>query len=113
MLNITSDISINQKIFGGCINCTVEISSEVKWMMKLENTKRYIDENKTRQSCEDKDKETKSFGQWLSDHQKHYKKKRFIMKHENIRRIWLAFISKYQQYFLDNETQWADTLDKV
>ncbi len=33
------------------------------------------------------------------------------MKHENIRRIWLAFISKYQQRFLDNEAQWANTLD--
>ena len=35
------------------------------------------------------------------------------MKNENIRTLWKKFIIKYQEYFLDNETQWKNSLNKV
>ena len=36
-----------------------------------------------------------------------------IMKNEEIYNIWAEFIFKHQEYFLDNEIQWNNTLNEV
>ena len=55
--NITSEIDIDKKIFGGYINCTVKLSSEEEWIDKLEQVKDYIDTHNKRPSKNDKNKD--------------------------------------------------------
>ena len=111
--NITSNVDVGKNIFGGYINCSVTMSSEEEWILKLELVKKYIDENHKLPSTHDKNKEIKFLGGWLSRQQKNYKKKEQIMKNQEIYNIWTEFITEYQEYFISNETQWTDTLNKL
>jgi superfamily II DNA or RNA helicase len=83
------------------------------WKYKLDIVKKYIDENEKRPSKYDKDKEIKSLGYWLSDQQKNYKKKIYIMKDSSIRLLYEEFIERYKKYFMSSEESWKDNLEKV
>ena len=52
-------------------------------------------------------------GSWLSYQHTNYKKKGQIMKNENIYNRFTNFITEYQEYFLDNETQWNNNPKRV
>jgi superfamily II DNA or RNA helicase len=85
------------------------------WMKRLDEIKKYIDENNKRPSTIDKDKAIKQLGGWLSHQQKNYKNKKYIMKEESIQILWKDFINseKYKKYFEDNKTQWIKTLNEI
>ena len=88
-------------------------NGEEIWMKRLDDVKKYIDENNKRPSK--KDKEFKKLGQWLCDQQKYYKKKICIMKNEEMYNKWTEFINdnKYKIYFMSNEDKWLDKLNQV
>ena len=86
------------------------------WLKRLEDVKLYIDTNNKRPSREDKNKEIKSLGKWLSYQNTNYKTKKHIMTNEEIYKIWTEFINsdKYKQYFLSNsEEKWLKLLEDV
>jgi hypothetical protein len=91
------------------------LSNEDEWHIKLDDVKKYIDDNKKRPSHTDKNNTIKQLGTWLSVQRQNYVKNKEIMKTENIRLIWKGFIEdiKYQQYFLSNEEEWNIKLDNV
>jgi len=91
------------------------ISNENYWIKNLKNTKKYIDDNNIIPSTRDINNEIKTLGCWLSHQKKNYKNKTEIMKNKEIYNLWADFISnpKYNKYFLSNEQNWINILEKV
>jgi hypothetical protein len=83
------------------------------WMKKLEEVKKYIDENGKRPPCKDKNIDVKRIGGWLSHQQTNYSKKEKIMKNEKIYNEWTKFIQQYKDYFINNEEQWYSTFNEL
>jgi hypothetical protein len=76
------------------------ISGEDVWIETLSSVVKYIDENNKRPSCHSKDDETRKLGQWVDRQVQNYKKKKEIMKNEEIYNKWTEFINdpKYKEY---------------
>jgi hypothetical protein len=93
----------------------IKLYRSESWDLKLELVKKYIDENNKLPSTKDKNNEMKSLSYWISDQNKHYKNKKFIMSNEEIYNKWTEFINdnKYKKYFIDNETVWINKLELV
>ena len=87
----------------------------VIWITKLDLVKKYIDENKNRPSAKDKNKDIKTYGQWIGNQITHYQNKQKIMTDDTIRKLWEDFINddKYKNYFLTNEEEWKLNLEWV
>lgn len=83
------------------------------WYEKLEQVKKYIDENKKLPSQHDKDKEIKQLGTWISNQKQNYKNKKEIMNKELIYNAWTNFLTEYKEYLLNNEEIWYKKLDLV
>jgi hypothetical protein len=91
------------------------LDNETEWINKLELVKNYIDENNKRPSQIDENIELKILASWIQTQIKNYKIKKEIMSNENIYNKWAEFINhdKYEKYFIDNETEWINTFNKV
>jgi len=91
------------------------ISNEDAWLNNLNLVKKYINENNKRPSSEDKNKDTKILGSWISTQTKNYNRKKDIMKTENIYNTWTEFINdnKYKNYFISNEDAWLNNFNLV
>ena len=90
-------------------------NSEEIWKKNLEDIKKYIDENNKRPSSEDKNKNIKYLGNWILHQKQNYLSHQQIMMNNDIRYIWENFINddKYKKYFLSNEQEWNNNLEKV
>jgi superfamily II DNA or RNA helicase len=88
-----------------------ETNNEI-WINKLNKCKKFIDENKKRPSCSDKNNEIKQLGSWLIVQKQNYEKKEQIMKDEEIIKLWEEFIENYKEYFLTNNEIWKNNLNK-
>ena len=75
------------------------ISNEEVWRSNLEKVKEYIDRNGKRPSKDSKDEDIKRLGIWFCNHIINYKKKKYIMKDENIRLEWQNLIESYPHLF--------------
>ena len=91
------------------------LNGEEIWDKKLEEVKKYIDENNCRPTQQNKDKNVEQLGRWISTQQKTYKIKIYIMANKTIRKSWESFINddKYKKYFLNNITIWYNNLKKI
>jgi superfamily II DNA or RNA helicase/cell shape-determining protein MreC len=89
------------------------MSNEEMWNDRLEKIKSYIDTNDELPSSNDKNKDIKELGRWISHQKKNYSKKEQIMKQENIRNIWEDFINTHSRLFMSNEEIWDNTLEKI
>jgi hypothetical protein len=91
------------------------ISSMEHWLIKYEKTKNYIDANNKRPPRNDINKEISVLGEWSCTQQRNYKKKKCIMKEQNIYDIWTQFITseKYKTHFIGDIEYWLIQFDKV
>lgn len=87
--------------------------SNLNWDKRLEEIKKYIDDNKKLPSQASKNNKLISMANWLSLQTRSYKKYIYIMKNEIIRNKWESFIEEYKIYFISNEDIWKDNLNKV
>jgi superfamily II DNA or RNA helicase len=87
----------------------------VSWNEKLEQVKKYIDENKKRPSKVKTDSKIKILCEWVSTQIKNYDKKAYIMSDPTIYSTWTDFITnpQYSEYFVDNITAWNNTLSEL
>ena len=71
------------------------------WINKLNDIKKYIDENNKRPSSKDKNNKIKTLDKWIGTQLKNYKNKKKIIKNENIYNLWTEFINdnKYKEFF--------------
>ena len=85
------------------------------WMIRIEEVKKYIDENGRRPSRGSKDKGIKSMAQWIRHCQQNYSKKTKNMKDETIYKLWTDFIndSRYKEYFLSQYDSFVFNLNKL
>lgn len=88
-------------------------NGEEIWMKRLEDVKKYIDENGKKPSSYDINKNIKSHGQWIKTQQKNYKYNQFNMKNIKIKNIWIKFMNDYKKYIKDNIELWFDNLKQV
>jgi arylsulfatase A-like enzyme len=86
-------------------------NNEEIWMKRLEEVKKYINENKKKPSQHNKNKEIKSFGNWINQQQQNYKNKSNIMKSEEIYNQWYNFINDDTAY--DNVMEIYDDFTKA
>jgi hypothetical protein len=85
-------------------------------MRRLDDVKRYIDENKKRPSHHDsKNKNIRQLGTWISNQMTKYKNRTQIMLNEAIYNKWTETINnpQYKKYFQSNEEHWNEQLEKV
>ena len=80
------------------------------WINNLSKCKNHIDDNKKTPSKHDKNQEIKQLGYWLSTQKKNYEKKEFIMKDEEIRKLWEEFIENYKEYFKTKSSSKSTTI---
>jgi superfamily II DNA or RNA helicase len=111
--NIEGDVSLDKKIFGGYIKSTLVPTNVDNWMEKLDNVKKYIDENNKRPSSHDKNNKIKQMGKWLQYLKENYDKQQNIMKNPEIKIKYENFITTYKKYFMSNEEQWQINLNNV
>lgn len=90
-------------------------NGEEIWMKRLEEVKKYIDENSKRPSQTDKNKEIRQISNWISNQQKKYKNKTGIMLNEEIFNKWNNFVNnmQYNKYFQSIDEVWNDRLQEV
>jgi superfamily II DNA or RNA helicase len=91
------------------------LTNEYEWILKLNEIKKYMDENNNRPSSKDKNIVIKKNGAWLRTQIINYKNNKYIMKNNNIKNIWEKFINdlKYKKYFDSNEEIWIENLNYV
>ena len=75
------------------------ISNKEIWKIKLNQVKKYIIENKKKPSRNDKNKDYKQLGSWLSTQQSNYKKGEYIMKDKTIKKLYEEFKEYIKEYY--------------
>jgi superfamily II DNA or RNA helicase len=85
------------------------------WIYKLNQAKKYIDENNKRPYEKSKNMDIRQMGKWLTQQLVYYKKKVKIMKDDNIRILWEQFINDetYKKYFVSYDLFWISNLENV
>jgi len=96
------------------------INSKELWIKRLEEVKKYIDENNKSPSSTSKDKNIKQIGIWIGTQKANYDiditKCKEGIKDEEIYNKWTEFITdnKYKQYIIIDFTElWINKLEKV
>jgi superfamily II DNA or RNA helicase len=116
------NIMLDQKIYDQWTNFINDdkykkyfISNDEEWYIKFKQVKHYIDENHKRPSQYDKNNDIKTLGSWIWTCLRNYKTKSCIMSNQNIFDQWINFINddKYKIYFMSNDEEWLDNLERV
>jgi superfamily II DNA or RNA helicase len=95
-ITTTLDNNLIQKYIVG-----VKEYKSISWNTKLEEVKKYIDDNNLRPSYTSKNAHTKSLGNWTSQQQINCVSKKYIMSNQKIYNNWMNFVTddKYKKYF--------------
>ena len=92
------------------------------WRFTLEKAKKFINDNKNKQSCSSTNPEEKELRNWISHQKTNYKNNTKIMSNEEIRKEWEEFKEEYGEYgeyifiagyILTLEEKWRFKLKKV
>lgn len=90
----------------------IDNRSEEYWYKKLNEVKKYIDENKKRPLGCDKDPSVSQNSTWIINCFKNYREKTNMFKRENICTDFLKFVEEYGEYFKSPETIWHENFKK-
>ena len=110
---IERDIDLTKKVFGGYIKSVVNVSKEEKWMEMLDKIKKYIDCNNKKPSSKDDNKDIRYMAKWMYVQYRYYAINKHTIKNNYMQNHWNNFIIEYNKYFLSNEEQWVNTLEKI
>ena len=83
------------------------------WNETFEKLKLFMYKNKKRPYYKSTNKEEKFISSWLSDQQKHYKKKEGGMKDEVRYNQWTEFLEEYKKYFKTDDEIWNEKFEKL
>lgn len=87
------------------------------WTNKLNNVKKYIDENKKRPNEKSKNVDESTNGKWLSDAIYNCKNDKYLFKNDDIKIIFKEFLNEYKEYIkidIDNPNEeWKKVLNDV
>jgi|LakMenE01Jun11ns_1017448.scaffolds.fasta_scaffold9959347_22 superfamily II DNA or RNA helicase len=80
------------------------------WCDTLNHVDEYILKHDKLPSSEHKNTNIKRLGVWILAQKSNYKNNAKIMKHENIKQLWIDINNKYPRLFKNNEGKWFDYL---
>lgn len=100
--NISSDICGLKDV----CSCVVDCEIVDNWYERLEELKRFIDENERRPSSTIKNKYEKSLGHWITAQTQNYKNVKYSMKNQEKYNLWKKFSEDYKKYFMSNYEIW-------
>jgi superfamily II DNA or RNA helicase len=83
------------------------------WNQRLQDLKKYIDENKKRPKKDKNNVIVKKLHYWMTNQYTNFKNNENIMKNENIYNKWKKFIEEYSEYFTDSIKNWYNMLENV
>ncbi len=83
------------------------------WYNKLEQLKKFINENKRKPSKEPVDKTEQMLGQWLGQQLNNYKTRTKSMYFEERCEKFEEFMEEYSEYFIDNNNKWFENFKNV
>jgi hypothetical protein len=89
------------------------MSNRELWLANLKNIEEYIIKNNNLPSQYNKHNKIKILHSWLATQQSNYKNNEYIMKNENIRKVYMEFIKKHKEYFMSNNESWLDKLKSI
>jgi hypothetical protein len=88
-------------------------NDEEIWNDKLEELKKFINNNNKKPSTISKNEIEKINGDWLSCQQHNYRNKKEGMKDENRYNKWAIFSEEYKDYLKNDEEIWNDKLEEL
>jgi superfamily II DNA or RNA helicase len=111
--DINNDIEFKHNMIYDSM-CVLKNGEEI-WMKRLDEVKKYIDDNNKRPSSDSKNNKIKKLGRWLFHQLRNYKNKNEIMKIPHMYDIWTAFVNdnKYKQYFMTNDERWLYKFEEL
>ena len=89
------------------------ISSEEKWIKKLNSLQKFIEINGIRPSAKTTDDGERKLYSWMKSQDRFYNDNQYIMKNEKIKKLYEEFISKYYYEVNDVECKWDQDLEKL
>ena len=91
------------------------VNNEEYWLKKLDEIKKYIDENNKRPSSRNKNVKIKQMSAWTGTQISNYKNKTQIMMNESVYNKWTEFKTsdKYKTHFEIKTNTWDSNFEKV
>jgi superfamily II DNA or RNA helicase len=83
------------------------------WKQRLDDVRKYTDENNKLPSQHNKNDDIKRMGSWVSRQRQNYNKRTEIMKNQEICDLWVSFTKQFEKYFLSNEEVWKQKLNNL
>ena len=74
-------------------------SDEDEWFDRLNRVQQYININNKKPDSKNNDDDIKKLAAWISREQSNYNKNKKMLKRENIRKIWIKFITDNNKYY--------------
>lgn len=108
--NIVDDIDFSGKVCQAYIDSTIV---EDKWMERLDEVKKFIDENKRRPSSTSKNIDEGKLGRWIGNQRYGYKKIKGQMKNKSNRKKWELFLKNYAEYLKSYDEVWFTTFESL
>ena len=88
-----------------------------EWEKKLENVKKFINENKKRPNEKSENEVESTNGKWLSDAIYNYKNTKYLFKNDNIKGKFKEFLNEHKEYIKTNiddpNEEWKKVLNDV
>ena len=103
----------NDKILLSNYTLGIREFKSLTWNEKLIKLENYIIENEKLPSTTDKDKNIKKIGKWLLRQKEYYRYNKYIMRNQEIKKLWDNFIEKYKEYFKSDIEKWKENLNKI
>jgi len=88
-------------------------SNEQIWYNKLNQLKKYIENNQKLPSNSDKDKDIKALANWIQTQKENFQLQKHIMSFEYIRKEWEQMTSKHIILFMTREELWEYKLKNL
>lgn len=90
-------------------NFFIKSTNTDDWINKLNNVKRYVDENKKRPNEKSKNMTEACNGKWISEQIYNYRNNKYLLKNNETKQIFEKFLGDYNNYFKINTNTNTDT----
>ena len=116
-IDITEDINKNIEFKYNMVYDSMGVlkNGEEIWIKRLDEVKKYIDDNNKRPSQGSKDKKIKNMSKWLIRQNINYKHKIYCMKNKEIYNKWTDFMNdpKYYIAFIHRNEIWNQKFEEL
>jgi superfamily II DNA or RNA helicase len=94
-------------------SCVVDCEIVDKWYERLDELKRFMDENERRPNKHSKNNNEKSLGIWIRTQISNCKNVRGFVKNQEKCNLWEQFLKDYETYLITNNEMWYEKINKL